>query len=129
MSIADKLTTIAENVQKVYEAGKAQGGGGVEYSSIVYNDDGTVTLTESNGTVHTMTCTYEDGKLIGATYDGNVIELTYDGDVLIGVADTQVDMSNAPATSGGVADGTISRPFVEKLETELSIADYSAELV
>ena len=29
MSIADKLTTIAENVQKVYEAGKAQGGGGI----------------------------------------------------------------------------------------------------
>lgn len=29
MSIADKLTTIAGNVQKVYEAGKAQGGGGI----------------------------------------------------------------------------------------------------
>lgn len=29
MSIADKLTTIADNVQKVYEAGKAQGGGGI----------------------------------------------------------------------------------------------------
>lgn len=28
MSIADKLTTIAENVQKVYDAGKAAGGGG-----------------------------------------------------------------------------------------------------
>ena len=30
MSIADKLTAIAENVQKVYEAGKAAGGGEVE---------------------------------------------------------------------------------------------------
>ncbi len=28
MSVADKLTAIAENVQKVYEAGKAAGGGG-----------------------------------------------------------------------------------------------------
>lgn len=28
MSIADKLTTISENVAKVYEAGKAEGGGG-----------------------------------------------------------------------------------------------------
>lgn len=31
MSIADKLTTIAENVQKVYDAGKAAGGGGSGY--------------------------------------------------------------------------------------------------
>ena len=31
MSIADKLTTIAENVQKVYDAGKAAGGGGDGY--------------------------------------------------------------------------------------------------
>lgn len=31
MSIAEKLTTIAENVQKVYEAGKAAGGGSGDY--------------------------------------------------------------------------------------------------
>lgn len=33
MSIADKLTAIAENVQKVYEAGKASGGGDGRYDA------------------------------------------------------------------------------------------------
>ena len=36
MSIAEKLTTIAENVNKVYEAGKAAGGGNIEDSPLYY---------------------------------------------------------------------------------------------
>ena len=97
MNIADKLLVIAENMQKVFEAGKKQGGGGVEYSSIIHNDDNTVTLTETNGTIHTMACEYDGDKLIGVTYDGETIELTYDGDVLVAIGGMSVDMSNAPA--------------------------------
>lgn len=34
MSVAEKLTTIAENVQKVYDAGKAAGGGGTDLGKL-----------------------------------------------------------------------------------------------
>jgi len=38
MSIAEKLTTIAENVQKVYEAGKAAGGGDESYYDFFWDN-------------------------------------------------------------------------------------------
>lgn len=73
---------------------------GTEYTNIVYNADNTVTLTDKDGVVHTMACTYENGKLIGVTYDGEAIDLTYAEDLLLSVSGTSVDMNNAPATSG-----------------------------
>ena len=85
-------------------AGKIMGGGsgssGVEYTNIVYNEDNTVTLTDKDGIEHTMSCTYENGKLTGVNYDGKAVELTYNGDVLVNVGKAVVDMGNAPATSG-----------------------------
>ena len=75
-------------------------GGGTEYTSIVYNADNTITLTDKDGVIHTMSCTYEDGKLISATYDGKAVDLTYNGDALVKVGKTAVDIANAPATSG-----------------------------
>ena len=72
---------------------------GTEYTNIVYNEDNTITLTDKDGIVHTMSCTYEDGKLTGATYDGKAVELTYNGDVLTTVGKTVVDMSNAKSTN------------------------------
>ena len=71
-------------------------GGGTEYTSIVYNTDNTVTLTDKDGVVHTMSCIYGDGKLIGVTYDGKAVELTYNGDALVKVGNTVVDMANVP---------------------------------
>ena len=75
-------------------------GSGTEYTSIVYNTDNTITLTDKDGAIHTMSCTYEDGKLIGVTYDGKAVDLTYNGDVLVKLGNTVVDIANAPATSG-----------------------------
>ena len=80
--------------------GGTGGGGGTEYTSIVYNTDNTVTLTDKDGVIHTMSCTYADGKLIGVTYDGKAVDLTYNGDALVKVGKTSVDVANAPATSG-----------------------------
>lgn len=75
--------------------------GDAEYTDITYNEDNTITLTDKNGTVHTMECEYsEDGKLMAVSYDGKPIELTYDGDLLVKIGETAVDMENAPATSG-----------------------------
>lgn len=99
------------------------GSGGVEYSSIVYNEDNTVTLTEKDGTVHTMVCTYENGKLIGVTYDGEAIDLAYADDLLLSVSGASVDMSKAPATSdvfvitasGAISNCTVDKPYIEIL--------------
>ena len=64
MSIADKLTTIAENVPKVYEAGKAAGGGGA------------VTVeTYFNGTLYNQSTEYE--ALMKGDVDMIVTSLNY----------------------------------------------------
>lgn len=100
-NLTEKGVTIPENAT-TYEIMTAiaeisdSGGGGVTYSSIIYNEDDTITLTDKEGVEHTMSCTYEDGKLIGVTYDGKKVNLTYDGDVLVKVGKTAVDMVNAP---------------------------------
>jgi hypothetical protein len=74
------------------------GGSSVQYTNIVYNADNTITLTDKDGTEHIMSCTYEDGKLIGVLYDGKSVELIYDGDVLVKVGKTNVNFSGAPKT-------------------------------
>ena len=74
-------------------------GGGASYTSIVYNDDDTITLIDTDGTEHTMVCTYEDDVLVSVSYDGKAIDLVYEGDVLKSVGKTEVDLSNAPQTT------------------------------
>ena len=87
----DIMTAIAEIV--------SGGGGGTEYTSIIYNTDNTITLTDKDGIVHTMSCTYENGKLIGVTYDGKAVDLTYNGDALVKVGKTAVNVEKAPSES------------------------------
>lgn len=106
-NLADKgvATDGTETTYKIMSMIADVSGGGaasVEYSSIIHNDDNTITLTETNGTEHTMACEYDGDKLISVTYDGETVELTYDGDVLVAIGGMSVDMSNAPATSGGL---------------------------
>ena len=68
-------------------------GGGVEYTSIICNDDNTVTLTDKNGVVHTMECEFDNHKLTLIKYDDVELVLTYDGDVLVSIGETEVDFS------------------------------------
>lgn len=79
------------------------GGGGISYTDIVYNDDNTITLTDTDGAEHTMVCEYTDGKLTSLKFDGKSVALEYDSDVLISVGGVSVDVSNAP-TSGGTEE-------------------------
>ncbi len=66
-----------------------------QYTSIVCNEDDTITLTDKDGVMHTMVCRYsEDGKLVSVTYDGKSVELTYDGNKLVKVGGTVVDLKN-----------------------------------
>ena len=71
---------------------------GTYYTSIVYNDDDTITLIDIDGFEHTIVCEYTDGKITGATFDGVSIDLSYDNDALINVGGTDVDVSKAPTT-------------------------------
>ena len=88
--------TTYQIMSKIADILSESGDNSIVYSNIVYNEDGTVTLTETNGTVHTMTCEYDGDKLVGLKYDNEVINLTYKDDVLVGIGGTEVDVSNAP---------------------------------
>lgn len=77
-------------------AGGGGSGDSINYSDIVYNDDDTITLTDTDGNEHTIVCEYDGDNLVGATYDGKAIELAYDGDNLVCIGGTDVDLSNAP---------------------------------
>lgn len=68
-------------------------GGGTRYSNITYNEDGSIVLVDTDGNTHTITCTYEDEKLVSCTYDGDAIGLTYDEDRLTRIGDVEVDFS------------------------------------
>lgn len=65
-------------------------GGGTSYTSIVFNEDRTVILTDVDGIEHTMVCDYDVDKLVAIIYDGTEIPLTYDGDDLTKIGNTEV---------------------------------------
>ena len=99
-NLTEKGVTVGENAT-TYDIMTAiaeitGGSGGIQYTNIVYNENNTITLTDKNGVVHTMICTYENDMLVSVTYDGKAIELVYDGDVLVSVGNTTVDIANAP---------------------------------
>jgi hypothetical protein len=75
----------------------------VEYSSISYNDDDTITLIDTDGNEHTIVCEYDGDKLVSATYDDKAIDLTYEGEALVGVDGASVDLSNAKVSGGSIS--------------------------
>ena len=118
-----ETATTYEIMSKIAEI--VSGGSGTEYTSIVYNTDNTITLTDKDGAIHTMSCTYENGKLIGVTYDGKAVDLTYNGDALVKVGKTAVDVGNAPATSdsGSVVTNAITDLSVTTMTSVVKFAD------
>ncbi|MBE6804096.1 MAG: leucine-rich repeat domain-containing protein [Ruminococcaceae bacterium] len=88
------------------------GGESVGYSSITYNEDDTVTLTQTNGAIRTMTCEYDGDKLVCLKYGNEVIPLTYEDDVLVGIGGMEVDIGEAPSE-------TRLKDYVEGALTEL----------
>lgn len=80
---------------------------GADYTSIVYNDDNTITLTDKDGIEHTMECEYTDEKLTSVKYDGNAVKLTYEGDLLTNVGKTAVDLANVQTSGLEIVDHTV----------------------
>ena len=89
---------VGELTAKVTEAMNS-GGDCIQYKSITYNTDNTITLIDSEDVEHTMSCTYEDGKITSITLDNEEIKLSYDGDSLIAIEDTVMDLSKTPINS------------------------------
>lgn len=95
------------------------GGESVGYSSITYNEDDTVTLTQTNGAIRTMTCEYDGDKLVGLKYGNEVIPLTYEDDVLVGIGGMEVDMGNAPSDTRlkEIIEGTLTELVDDTITT------------
>lgn len=70
------------------------------YKSMVYNEDGTVTITDSDGTIHTMVCEYDDERVVGLTYDGEDIKMSFRNGNLVGVDEMEIDISSVPTMCG-----------------------------
>ncbi len=132
--------TTYEIMQSIADIVIGGGGSSISYTDIVYNDDNTITLTDTDGTEHTMVCEYTDGKLTSLKFDGKSVALKYEGDVLISVGGVSVDVSNAQVSGGteeletlidesGVLDteGTVS--VTEKVEQLIDKADVRNALI
>lgn len=130
MALTDKLTAIGDAIREKNGATElipladmpqaildiVSGGTDIQYKSIVYNADDTISLTDKDGVVHTMKCTYENDKLIGVTFDGTDIRLTYDGDVLVKVGRTLVDLGEM------LVGGNETDPYIDMLYSKYGIS-------
>lgn len=97
--------TTYEIMQGIADVPSSGGGSsGIEYTSIAYNDDDTITLIDTNGNEHTIVCEYDGDKLVSATYDDKTIELTYEDENLVGVGGTVVDLTSAHLTIPQIAE-------------------------
>lgn len=121
--------TLKAKVELLIEKAKS---GGVQYTDIVYNDDNTVTLTDTSGVEHTISCVYENNRLLSMTYDGKEVVTVYDNGKLVGVGETEVDIANAPLDNtlenlidqSGVLDSTDETVTVtEKVEQLIDKAE------
>ncbi len=102
---SEESVAIGELVDKLAEAmNNADSGISIEYKSIIYNEDDTVTLIDNNNVEHIISCTYEDGKIVAITLDDEEIKLSYDGNKLIAVEDTEINLGSIL----GDADNTLN---------------------
>ena len=89
----DNLTQGIQALKDGYSTSEVEG---VQYTDIIYNDDDTVTLIDTNGNEHIIACTYENNRLMSMTYDGKEVMTIYDYGDLVAVGETEVDVANAP---------------------------------
>lgn len=87
---------IGELSNKITTAIESGTGKSIDYKSIVYNEDNTITLIDNENVVHTIVCDYENDNITSITYDNEKVKLGYSGDDLR-VIDTQwVELYDAP---------------------------------
>lgn len=84
---------IMQGIADIIRDGGDDSGGGIQYTSITFNDDDTITLIDTDGVTHTMSCVYEGDRLKTVTYDGSEVSLTYKGENLTKIGSTDIDLS------------------------------------
>lgn len=79
--------------------GSSSGANGPIYTDLVYNDDGSITLTDDEGQEHIMECEYVDGRLEKVKIGGNVLDAIYeeDTDKLIKLSDINIEVGDYPS--------------------------------
>lgn len=66
------------------------------YKSIEYNEDNTITLIDHEDVAHTITPTYDIGKVSSVKFDDKVIDLVFDGDQITSIDNKVVNIGYAP---------------------------------
>jgi hypothetical protein len=66
------------------------------YKSIEYNEDNTITLIDHEDVAHTITPTYDIGKVSSVKFDDKVVDLGFDGDQITSIDNKVVDIGYAP---------------------------------
>ena len=79
----DNLTQGIQALKDGYNTSEVEG---IQYTDIIYNDDNTVTLIDTKGIEHTITCVYENNRLLSMTYDGKEVVTVYEDGEQIGRA-------------------------------------------
>lgn len=95
-----------------YFLGRLAGGGtggsggdnGPVYTDLVYNDDGSITLTDDEGQEHIMECEYVDGRLEKVKIDGDILDAIYEEetDKLIKLGDINIEVGSYPSEIGNI---------------------------
>lgn len=86
---------IGELTAKVTEAMSTGGGKDVKFKSITYNEDNSITIVDNDNKTYTVSCVYENGKIVSIALDDEEVILSYDGDELVGINDSKVDFEHA----------------------------------
>ena len=84
--------------------GGSGGDNGLVYTDLVYNDDGSITLTDDEGQEHIMECEYVDGRLEKVKIDGNILDAVYeeDADKLIKLGELNIEVGDYPSEIGNI---------------------------
>ena len=86
---------IMQGIADIIRDGGDDSGGGVQYTSIMFNDDDTIFLIDSEGNNHTMSYAYEDDKLKTITYDGVDVPVEYVEELLSKVGSTNIILAQS----------------------------------
>lgn len=84
--------------------GGSSGNNGPVYTDLVYNDDGSITLTDDEGQEHIVECEYVDGRLVKVKIDGNILDAVYEEntDKLIKLGDINIEVGDYPSEIGNI---------------------------
>ena len=103
-------------------AGGSGGDSGPVYTDLVYNDDGSITLTDDEGQEHIMECEYVDGRLEKIKIDGNILDAVYEEntDKLIKLGDMDIEVGDYPSEIGNIEILIDNSGVLEDIEGSVS---------